>query len=216
MSTGANLIAGERIVMSDQWHYTRGGQQIGPVSSVELKRLASSGQLTPTDMVWKEGMAEWQAAQKVRGLFATPPSSTPPPPPAPPSFNPATKPISPEPAPTPFGASKHHEIEGPKGFALTALVLGVVGAVISITPCLWMVGIVPDVLAIVFALLARKKIKEGVAAGAGMAKAGLICGIVGIVLWFISMAVMGKAMNDLDRSMDDFDRSMNRFRQLNR
>jgi hypothetical protein len=63
--------------MPDQWHYTKNGQQHGPISPVDLKALAKSGELSPTDMVWKEGMAGWIAAGKVKGLIAVPPANAP-------------------------------------------------------------------------------------------------------------------------------------------
>ncbi len=68
--------------MGDQWHYSRGGKQCGPVSAAELKRLAASGELFQTDMVWTEGMAAWSPATSVRGLFssnAVPTHAAPPP-----------------------------------------------------------------------------------------------------------------------------------------
>lgn len=54
------------------------GQQSGPFNEATLKQLVSSGQLNPNSLVWKEGMASWQAAStiaEVNALF----SSTPPP-----------------------------------------------------------------------------------------------------------------------------------------
>jgi len=65
--------------MSEEWHYTVGGQQGGPVSTAQLKQLASSGQLSQTDMVWKQGMADWVPAGKLKGLFVAPNPYTPPP-----------------------------------------------------------------------------------------------------------------------------------------
>jgi hypothetical protein len=52
-----------------EWYYARDNRQMGPVSSVELKRLATFDELRPDDLVWKEGMTEWAAARNVRGLF---------------------------------------------------------------------------------------------------------------------------------------------------
>lgn len=65
--------------MGEMWYYTRGGTAVGPVSALELKRLASSGQLTPTDLVWKEGMSDWVAAEQLKGVFVVPASPAPPP-----------------------------------------------------------------------------------------------------------------------------------------
>src|SRR4051812_11448361 len=60
--------------MSEQWFYSRDGASNGPVSAHELKQLASSGQLAPTDFVWKEGMREWVPAEQLKGLFVAPAS----------------------------------------------------------------------------------------------------------------------------------------------
>jgi hypothetical protein len=55
--------------MAIQWYYSRAGQRLGPIGSAELKQLADGGQLAPTDLVWKDGMAEWAPAHQVKGLF---------------------------------------------------------------------------------------------------------------------------------------------------
>jgi hypothetical protein len=52
-----------------EWYYARGAKQMGPVSSVELKRLATTGEILPDDLVWREGLTEWAPARSVRGLF---------------------------------------------------------------------------------------------------------------------------------------------------
>ena len=52
-----------------EWFYAKGDKHSGPVNSVELKRLATAGELKPDDLVWREGMAEWTVARNVRGLF---------------------------------------------------------------------------------------------------------------------------------------------------
>jgi hypothetical protein len=70
------------------WYYTTNGQQQGPVSGEVLKQLATAGRISPTDLVWREGMPQWIAASTTT-LF-TPPvgpspqvclSVAPPPPP---------------------------------------------------------------------------------------------------------------------------------------
>src|SRR4051812_15634803 len=55
--------------MADQWYYTDQGQQMGPVSTEELKRYAASGRLQPGDLVWKDGMPKWVPVSSV-GEFA--------------------------------------------------------------------------------------------------------------------------------------------------
>ena len=51
------------------WYYAKDNKQFGPMSTVELKRLSQTGELRPEDLVWTEGMKEWSAARKVKGLF---------------------------------------------------------------------------------------------------------------------------------------------------
>ena len=71
--------------MADQWYYAQQGQRQGPVAEEQLKQLASSGQLKPTDKVWKQGMAAWQAVSQIPGLFPFVASDEPPPIPSDPS-----------------------------------------------------------------------------------------------------------------------------------
>jgi uncharacterized protein DUF4339/uncharacterized protein DUF4190 len=61
------------------WHYARGGSQLGPVSWEDLVNAARTGNLGPGDLVWTEGMAQWQTAASIPGLI---PQTAPPPPPA--------------------------------------------------------------------------------------------------------------------------------------
>ncbi len=53
---------------SQEWFYTKDGQRVGPVSLEELQTLAASGGLQPSDMVWKQGMAQWTPAVSVSEL----------------------------------------------------------------------------------------------------------------------------------------------------
>jgi len=79
------------------WYYAQAGQQQGPISDEQIKRMVQDGSLGKEDLVWREGMASWQPAGEVPGLafpapvFTPPPASpspaaapiiTPPPPPA--------------------------------------------------------------------------------------------------------------------------------------
>lgn len=57
--------------MSDQWYYAKGNEKLGPVSESQLRELAETGKLLPTDKVWQKGMTEWQDARTVAVLFPT-------------------------------------------------------------------------------------------------------------------------------------------------
>lgn len=61
--------------MAQEWYYAKRGRECGPVSPDRLRRLADSGVLWADDLVWTEGMSQWQPARKVRGLFVSPPTA---------------------------------------------------------------------------------------------------------------------------------------------
>lgn len=63
--------------MPTEWFYSKSGEQLGPVSSEQLKQLAHSGQLQPIDLVWKDGMGQWVEARKVKGLCSAQPMVSP-------------------------------------------------------------------------------------------------------------------------------------------
>jgi membrane protease subunit (stomatin/prohibitin family) len=73
------------------WFLAVGGQQVGPVAVADLPARVGSGELTPTTLVWQQGMGAWTAAAEVpalAGLLAATPPPLPPatpdsPPPAP-------------------------------------------------------------------------------------------------------------------------------------
>lgn len=52
------------------WYYlTESKTQEGPVSSQQLRDLAAQGWVSQETLVWKEGLPEWVAASKIKGLF---------------------------------------------------------------------------------------------------------------------------------------------------
>jgi hypothetical protein len=55
--------------MAAIWYYLKGGERQGPITAPDLKRCAADGLLMPEDLVWKEGMAVWEPARSVKGLF---------------------------------------------------------------------------------------------------------------------------------------------------
>jgi TM2 domain-containing membrane protein YozV len=55
--------------MSQDWYYAVDGRQAGPVAETLLKQLIGSGQIRAQDLVWRDGMAEWQSAASVPGLL---------------------------------------------------------------------------------------------------------------------------------------------------
>lgn len=82
--------------MAKIWFAIIEGCQHGPLSNSELKSLADSGRLKPNDNIWKEGLAEWIPAGKIKGLFPMPP---------PPPLLTQSPPPTPEATPRPTGES---------------------------------------------------------------------------------------------------------------
>ena len=66
--------------MADQWFYAVNNEKKGPVDFDTLKTLAANNIVSPSTLVWKQGMASWTAASEVAELSShTPAASSPPP-----------------------------------------------------------------------------------------------------------------------------------------
>ncbi len=78
-----------------EWYLARDGQQHGPISAAEMTKILELGYLLPTDLVWRQGFAEWQPAGTA---FPPKPAAEAPPPP------PVARPSSPA-SPTPSQAA---------------------------------------------------------------------------------------------------------------
>lgn len=46
-----------------EWYLARDGQQFGPLSDQELRKLVEGGHLRPTDLLWREGFPDWRQAR---------------------------------------------------------------------------------------------------------------------------------------------------------
>jgi len=46
----------------DNWYVEQGGQRLGPMSLEAIRQMAASGRIAAGDLVWSEGMANWQRA----------------------------------------------------------------------------------------------------------------------------------------------------------
>jgi hypothetical protein len=97
--------------MTNEWHYIQDGQPQGPVTSMQLHQFAAAGRLKGTDLVWKEGMAEWTPASAMEFLATAIVGRIPQPPPAIPARPKAVPPPRPagqvpQPASTPTTATE--------------------------------------------------------------------------------------------------------------
>jgi hypothetical protein len=167
-----------------QWYYSKTNTQLGPVSDQELRQKLATGEVFSTDMVWREGMIDWQAVALIDELRLVPPTpstglpplataaeASPYAPPAVPSGLPGYVPTS--------------------GLAVVSLVCGI----LALITCMFLAGI-PAVICGHLALtqMANPSIRMS---GRGMAIAGLIMGYlaiattVGMILMMVAGLVAG-------------------------
>lgn len=63
--------------MPDQWFYEVMGEEVGPLTSAELKRKADSGEITPETRIRAGEAGKWHDASRVKGLFPEQPIAEP-------------------------------------------------------------------------------------------------------------------------------------------
>ena len=64
--------------MAAKYYYSRGDHRFGPFSPEQMKSLFASAEIQPTDLVWKEGMADRVPAARFKGLVPPPRTASPP------------------------------------------------------------------------------------------------------------------------------------------
>jgi hypothetical protein len=155
-----------------QWFYTRGGQQAGPVSLDQLRQMAASGQITPADLVWREGMANWQPMGSVPELGGAPAA----PAPAAPYGQPHGTPVPPYPVQMPYGQAP----PGYSGLAIGGFVCSLLG--------LLCFGPLFGIIAIILGGIALSGMNRvGNPKGKGLAIAALIIGVLDIVFGIVGI-----------------------------
>lgn len=159
------------------WYYAKDGAQQGPVSVDELRQRLASGQLARTDLVWREGMADWTAAGSVAELAQ---AGGPVAPQAAPGGV-APRPVAGGVAQPAAGVVAGQPAAGrQQGLALASMICGIV-ALLGV--CVYL-GVPVGLAAVVLGHLAKSKIRKQpqVYSGKGMAIAGLITGYLAVVL----------------------------------
>ena len=142
------------------WFYGESGQQMGPIDDAGLNSLVATGQISPTTLLWREGMPGWLTLDQLRadgGIYLS----------TPPHFmGPAMV------APT------------TSGLAIASLVCGIVGLV----TCLLIPGI-PAVICGHLAM-SRIANSPTPMVGRGMALAGLVCGYLSVLILLSGIVMM--------------------------
>ena len=156
-----------------QWFYARDGERHGPVPHDQLHRLAAEGTLRPNDLVWRDGMPQWQPAQLATDFFATAHQ----PPPLPPQFAPAPPGLYPHPYPAqkPLGEDAGVRMLLPVGRSGWAIAAGYLG-LFSVLGCFAPFALIVSIIAI------RDIRAHPDRHGMGRAVFGLVMGILGCII----------------------------------
>ena len=163
----------------EKYFFANGNEQRGPYSLDEIAALG----LRNDTLVWHEGLIEWRRADSIPELMARMAELQM-------AAPVAERQTSANNLPNPQSQLNYetHYAVPTDGLAIASLVLGI----ISIPGlCLWGGGLVPAILAIIFGLIARSRIRRGERTGAGIALAGLILGFIaaGLVVAFFVIAI---------------------------
>jgi hypothetical protein len=156
-------------------HWVKTGEiaeRQGPFSERQLKQLADSGQLLPEHLVSLDDGTSWNIARQFPGL----------------EFSSLVLELEESPEGEPQATSQKPD----KYHAITSLVMGILSIVLTPTWifCCACFPVIPGcaIGGIIIGITGLKKVKEGTGGGRGMALAGMICGIVGMSLFVISIA----------------------------
>jgi hypothetical protein len=183
-----------------QWHFARNGAQGGPASESELRRMLQAGELRRTDLVWRDGMPEWQPAGQVAEFASVAPAAVPPP--LPPTTAPRA-PIYPGQYPPPgyarppgpypgmpaedIGQNAGMRMLMPVGRSGWAIAAGYLG-LLSIFP---FVGALFGVAAVITGIQAIRDIKRNPSRhGMGRAIFGLVVGGLFALVWLAALVVI--------------------------
>ena len=96
--------------------------------------------------------------------------------------------MDPEPVPAAQAAATPYAAKG-NGLAIAGFVTGLLGLILSLIPILFYAGIILDFFGIVFGWIGRSRAKEPGVPHRGLATAGLVLGIVGVLV-FVSWIVL--------------------------
>lgn len=172
-----------------EWFYAKHGKQEGPVDVATMRSKLTSGEIAPTDLVWKDGMAEWMPAGEVTELGAQSALTA-----APGGMVAQAGPVAGQPyAGQPYAGGYVTPMAPTCGMAIASMVCGI----ISLMLC-YFSGIVA-LPAVICGHVAMKQINNSLVpmGGRGMAIAGLVTGYIGLAMqlaWigFIAFAIMSE------------------------
>ena len=160
------------------WHYATNGIQKGPIPTEDMKSRIAMGEIAPTDLAWREGMADWMPVASIAELKVDEPPAR--------VETPASE--APVPSPEPYRAPAQASPVAPgnpllppsQGLAIASMICGIL---CYIGCCAWYLALPLAIAAIVTGHIARSKAKSDPVryGGKGMARAGLVTGYLGLI-----------------------------------
>lgn len=78
MAGGCQKTAVESGFSIMQWYYSKNSTQLGPVSLDELRAKFASGEVSPADLVWRDGLPDWKPVSEMAELAVIPAPGGPP------------------------------------------------------------------------------------------------------------------------------------------
>ena len=168
------------------WYFELNGTQQGPEEAALILQRLRNGELSSTTLVWREGMADWQALHTVPELMQE--NQVMP-------ANPVTQPggmVQP-----PQGQPGVGMMPTQNGLALTSMILAILSVVLTLGCG---IGAILAIPAVILGHIGRKQIREGdnMQTGEGMALSGLIIGYIVIALavvmvGFVAIAIISES-----------------------
>lgn len=158
-----------------QWFYSKNGTQLGPVAEAELRAKVSSGEVAPNDLVWREGMPDWQPASQAFGAASVAPSAST-------AVETETAPSS-SPYAAPAASATEYPLQRIPNYLWQSILVTIL--------CCWPLGIPAIVYAAkVDGLAAKGDIPGAMAASANAKKWSIIALVSGIVVLVIYAVIM--------------------------
>lgn len=168
------------------WYYASNGTQKGPVPTEDLKSRIAMGEVSGTDLAWREGMSDWMPVGSIAELKAEVPQpreEAPAPVSGYPSSAAPQGPLS-SPSPQPYmppGSPAGTVLVPPsQGMAIASMICGIISLIFC---CAWVISAPLALVAIVLGHMAISKTNADPKqyTGKGMARTGQITGYLGLL-----------------------------------
>lgn len=88
------------------------------------------------------------------------------------------------------------------GFGVTALVLGIIGTLFGFIPLTFFLSLPLGVLAVIFGALGLRRVARHLASNKGVSIAGLVLGLIAVVLGIIGAVIVNNAANDVKDALN--------------